>query len=141
MVDANEAPEGFLYTKTHQWFNLDNNKVGLTAFAADQLGEISFVDVEPIEGESVNQLEMDGDEPASDPLDATVESSKAVGDIYAPVSGTIAATNPDLFDFPEKVNEDPYGEGWLFEIEPSDLGGEKGNLLSAADYKSFIESL
>jgi len=141
MVDPMDAPDGLLYTKTHQWFNPDNNKVGLTAYATDQLGEISFVDVEPIEGEEVSQLEMDGNEPASDPLDATVESSKAVGDIYAPVSGTVSATNGDLFDFPEKVNEDPYGEGWLFEIDPFDLGGEKGNLHSAADYKAFIESL
>ncbi|TXT54987.1 MAG: putative glycine cleavage system H protein [Promethearchaeota archaeon] len=141
MADANEAPEGLLYTKTHQWFNPDNNRAGLTAYAADQLGEISFVDVDPIEGEEVSQIEMDGDEPASDPLDATVESSKAVGDIYAPVSGTISAVNSDLLDFPEKVNEDPYGEGWLFEIEPSNLDGEKGNLHSAEEYKAFIASL
>ncbi|MBD3197094.1 MAG: hypothetical protein GF317_18715, partial [Candidatus Lokiarchaeota archaeon] len=116
-------------------------KVGLSAFAAEQLGEISFVDVDPIEGEEVEQVQMDGDEPASDPLDATVESSKAVGDIYSPVSGTISETNTDLLDYPEKVNEDPYGEGWLFAVEASDFDGEKGNLLDAAAYKEYIAGL
>jgi len=136
-----EVKDGLFYTKTHQWFNPEDGSVGLTAYAAEQLGEISFVDVDPIEGEEVSQVEMDGDEPASDPLDATVESSKAVGDIYSPVSGTISETNGDLLDYPERVNEDPYGEGWLFKVGPSNWDAEKGNLLDAAGYKEFIAGL
>ncbi|MBD3211007.1 MAG: hypothetical protein GF311_00225, partial [Candidatus Lokiarchaeota archaeon] len=66
-----EVKEGYFYIKTHQWYDHETGKVGLSAFAAEQLGEISFVDVDPIEGEEVEQVQMDGDEPASDPLDAT----------------------------------------------------------------------
>ena len=138
MVDV---PDNLLYSKTHQWFDESSGKVGLTAYAAEQLGEISFVDVEGLDGAEVSQVEMDGDEPASDPIDAVVESSKAVGDVYSPVSGAVSEVNGDLFDFPEKVNEDPYGEGWLFAVDPSNLDAEKGNLLSADEYKSFIEGL
>ena len=132
-----DVKEGFFYTKTHQWFDPGTKKVGITAFAAEQLGEISFVDVEGLEGAELTQVEMSGDEPTSDPIDATVESSKAVGDIYSPVSGKVTTINSDLMDEPEKINEDPYGAGWLYEIKPSNWDGEKGNLLSAADYKSF----
>ena len=132
--------ENYLVTKTHQWFDPATKRVGLTAYAAEQLGEISFVDVEGIEGADLTQVEMSGDEPASDPIDCTVESSKAVGDIYSPVSGNVTAVNSDLMDEPEKINEDPYGAGWLFEIEPSNLGAEKGNLLSMADYEAWVAS-
>ena len=138
MVDA---PDNLLYTKTHQWFDAASGKVGLTAYAAEQLGEISFVDVEGLEGAELTQVEMSGDEPASDPIDATVESSKAVGDVYSPVSGSVKEVNGNLMDEPEKINEDPYGEGWLFAINPSNLDADKGNLLSPADYKAFVESL
>ncbi|MCK4687480.1 MAG: glycine cleavage system protein H, partial [Candidatus Lokiarchaeota archaeon] len=124
-----DVKEGFFYTKTHQWFDPGSKKVGLTAYAAEQLGEISFVDVEGLEGAELTQVEMSGDEPTSDPIDATVESSKAVGDIYSPVSGKVTNINNDLMDEPEKMNEDPYGAGWLYEIEPSNWDGEKGNLL------------
>ncbi|MHA1688491.1 MAG: glycine cleavage system protein H [Promethearchaeota archaeon] len=133
--------EGLFYTKTHQWFDPSTGRVGITSYAAEKLGEISFVDVEGIDGAELTQVQMSGDEPASDPIDATVESSKAVGDIYSPVSGKVKEINSSLMDEPEKINEDPYGEGWLFAIEPSNWDAEKGNLLSAADYKAFIESL
>lgn len=136
-----EVKDGLLYTKTHQWFNPETNKVGITAYAADSLGEISFVDLDAINGEDVSQIEMDGDEPSSTPIDAMVESNKAVADIFSPLSGNVTAVNDELLDFPEKVNDDPYGEGWLFELDPSDLDGEKGNLLSADEYSSFVEGL
>jgi len=84
---------------------------------------------------------MSGDEPTSDPIDATVESSKAVGDVYSPVSGTVKEINEALMDEPEKINEDPLGAGWLYVIEPSNLDAEKGNLLSEDDYKAFTASL
>lgn len=136
-----EVKDGLYYTKTHQWYDPDSGKVGLTAYAADQLGEISFVDVDPLNGMDVTQVEMDGDEPASDPLDAAVESNKAIGDVYSPVSGKVTEVNDELLDWPEKVNEDPYGEGWLFLVDASDFDSEKGNLLDAAAYKEFTESL
>ena len=128
------------YTKTHQWYNDETGEVGLTAFAAEQLGEISFVDVEALEGATVEQVKMDGDEPTSDPLDCTVESSKAVGDVYSPVSGTVSAVNADLMDEPEKINEDPFG-AWLFKVDVSNFDAEKGNLLDESAYNSFTATL
>lgn len=128
-------------TKTHQYYDTDTKKVGLTAYAAEQLGEISFVDLEGLADAELTQVEMSGDEPTSDPIDATVESSKAVGDVYSPVSGTVKEINEALMDEPEKINEDPYGAGWLYVIEPSNLDAEKGNLLSEDDYKAFTASL
>lgn len=128
------------FTKTHQWYNDENGEVGLTPFAAEQLGEISFVDVDALEGAELTQLTMDGDEPTSDPIDATVESSKAVGDIYSPVSGTVKEVNGDLMDEPEKINEDGFS-AWLYKIDASNWDAEKGNLLDEAAYKAFTASL
>ena len=133
------SPENYFYTKTHQWFDPASGKVGITAFAAEALGEISFVDVDALEGAELTQVKMDGDEPASDPIDATVESSKAVGDIYSPVSGTVKEVNSDLMDEPEKLNEAPF-ETWLYVIEPSNWDAEKANLHNAADYDAFCET-
>jgi len=125
------------FTKTHQWFDDATKEVGITPYAAEQLGEISFVDVEGLEGAELEQVKMDGDEPASDPIDCTVESSKAVGDIYSPVSGSVTTVNSDLMDEPEKINEDAFA-AWLFKIEPSNWDAEKGNLLDEAAYNTFI---
>ena len=128
------------YTKTHQWYNDENGEVGLTPFAAEQLGEISFVDVDALEDAELSQVTMDGDEPSSDPIDATVESSKAVGDVYCPVSGKVSAVNSDLMDEPEKINENALA-AWLFKIDASNWDAEKGNLIDEAAYKSFTASL
>ena len=128
------------YTKTHQWYNDATGEVGITAYAAEQLGEISFVDVEALEGASVEQIKMDGNEPASDPLDCTVESSKAVGDVYSPVSGSVTAINSDLMDEPEKINENAMS-AWLFKVDASNFEAEKGNLLDESAYKAFTASL
>ena len=130
----------YWYTKTHQWYNDANGEVGLTPYAAEQLGEISFVDVDALEGTELSQVTMDGDEPSSDPIDATVESSKAVGDVYSPVSGTVKEVNSDLMDEPEKINEDAL-TAWLFKIDASKWDAEKGNLMDEASYKSFVDSL
>ena len=128
------------FTKTHQWFNDETGEVGITPFAAEQLGEISFVDVEALEGATIDQVKMEGDEPSSDPLDCTVESSKAVGDIYSPVSGTVTEVNADLMDEPENINEDALS-AWLFKVKPSNWDAEKGNLLDEAAYKAFTDTL
>ena len=125
------------FTKTHQWFDDGSKQVGLTPYAAEQLGEISFVDLEGIDGATISQVVMSGDEPSSDPLDCTVESSKAVGDIYSPVSGKVTAINSALMDEPEKINEDAFA-AWLFKVEPSNWDAEKANLLDEAAYKAFI---
>ena len=130
----------YWYTKTHQWYNDANGEVGLTPYAAEQLGEISFVDVDALEGTELSQVTMDGDEPSSDPIDATVESSKAVGDVYSPVSGTVKEVNSDLMDEPENINEDALA-AWLFKIDASKWDAEKGNLMDEASYKSFVDSL
>ena len=130
----------YWYTKTHQWYNDANGEVGLSPYAAEQLGEISFVDVDALEGLELSQVTMDGEEPSSDPIDATVESSKAVGDVYCPVSGTVKEVNSDLMDEPEKINEDAL-TAWLFKIDASKWDAEKGNLMDEASYKSFVDSL
>ena len=132
--------ESYLVAKTHQWFDPDTKRVGITDYAQEQLGEISFVDVEGIDGAALTQVKMDGDEPTSDPIDCVVESSKAVGDIYSPLSGTVSAIHGELMDEPEKINEHPYGEGWLFVLDPSNLDAEKGNLLNMADYEAWVAS-
>ena len=128
------------YTKTHQWYNDATGEVGITPYAAEQLGEISFVDVDALESAELSQVAMNGDEPSSDPIDATVESSKAVGDVYCPVSGKVSAVNSDLMDEPEKINENAL-TAWLFKINASKWDAEKGNLLDEAAYNSFIASL
>ncbi|TFG06357.1 MAG: glycine cleavage system protein H [Promethearchaeota archaeon] len=128
------------FTKTHQWFDDGSKEVGITPYAAEALGEISFVDLEGISGASLEQIKMSGDEPASDPIDATIESSKAVGDIYSPVSGTVTAINEDLMDEPEKINEDAFA-AWLFKIDPSNWDAEKGNLLDEAAYNDYVKTL
>ena len=125
------------FTKTHQWFDDGTKEVGITPYAADQLGEISFVDVEGLEGAELEQVTMDGDEPTSDPIDCTVESSKAVGDIYSPVSGTVTELNTKLMDEPEKINEDAFS-AWLYKIEPSNWDAEKGNLIDESAYNAFV---
>ncbi len=140
------VPDGLLYTKTHQWAKVDGNivTVGITDFAQEQLGELSLVElaVDDLPGTSVSQVQFDGDEPSSDPIDdVSIESQKAVGDVYSPVSGKVTEVNTTLEDEPEKVNEDPYGEGWLFKVEASNLDAEKGKLLDAAAYKAFCEGL
>ncbi|MFX1574008.1 MAG: glycine cleavage system protein H [Promethearchaeota archaeon] len=125
------------FTKTHQWFDDGTKEVGITPYAAEQLGEISFVDVEGLIDAELEQVKMSGDEPASDPIDCTVESSKAVGDIYSPVSGKVIEINEDLMDEPEKINEDAFA-AWLFKIEPSNWDAEKANLLDESAYNAFV---
>ena len=132
-----DFPDDLLYSKAHQWAKIEGNivTVGVTSFASDQLGEITFVDVEGAEGADVSQ-DVDG---SGDPVDCTVESQKGVGDVFCPVSGKVVEVNPSLMDEPEKVNEDPYGAAWLFKVEASNLDAEKGNLISAADYVASIK--
>ena len=103
-----EIPENLLYTQEHEWIRVDgkNATVGITNFAQDQLGDIVFVEL-PEVGTLIEQENPFG----------VVESVKTVSDLYAPISGTVTAVNKDLEVNPEQVNDEPYGNGWILEIE------------------------
>lgn len=124
-----QIPDDLRYSTDHEWIRVEDGKVrvGITDYAQDALGDVVFVDL-PEVGAAVEAAAAISE----------VESTKSVSDIYAPVSGTIAEVNADLGDAPERLNEDPYGEGWICVIEltdPSQLDG----LLTAADYRQLVE--
>ena len=123
-------PENLRYSSEHEWVAVDGDRarVGITDFAQDALGDVVYVDL-PEVGASV----------AASGTCAEVESTKSVSDIYAPVSGTVAAVNEALRDAPEQVNADPYGAGWIFEVAMSDPG-ELDGLMDAAAYRALVES-
>jgi glycine cleavage system H protein len=120
-------PEDLRYTDQHEWVAPRNGgiRVGITNFAQDSLGDIVFVTL-PEPGTAVE---------AGQPL-GEVESTKSVSEIYAPVSGTVTARNDELSNKPELINSDPYGAGWLVEIEPTDPTAADG-LLDAASYAAL----
>jgi glycine cleavage system H protein len=122
-------PEELRYTAEHEWVapGTPAVKVGITDFAQDALGDIVFVQL-PDPGTAVEAGQAFGE----------MESTKSVSEIYAPVSGTVVATNERLTDEPELINTDPYGAGWLVEIEPADPDGI-GQLLDAAGYRELTE--
>ena len=124
-----EIPKDLRYTREHEWLKVDGAKgvIGITHFAQDQLGDVVFVEVPAV-----------GTELATEDTFGVVESVKTVSDLYAPVSGKVVAVNKDLEANPELVNQDPYGKGWMVEVELSDSGQAEG-LLSAADYEAFIK--
>jgi glycine cleavage system H protein len=124
-----QIPEDLRYSKDHEWIRVEDGKVriGITDYAQDALGDVVFVDL-PEVGATVEAAASISE----------VESTKSVSDIYAPVSGTITEVNADLGDAPERLNEDPYGEGWICVIEPTDPS-QLESLLSAADYRGLVE--
>jgi glycine cleavage system H protein len=124
----NMYPEDFRYTKEHEWVRVegDTGTVGITDHAQQELGDIVYVDL-PKPGTRLEQGKTAG----------SVESVKAVSDIYAPVSGEVTEINPVLSDAPEKLNEDPHGEAWLMKIKLS-APAEVAQLMSAADYQTYI---
>lgn len=119
------------YTDQHEWVQLDggNATVGITKFAAEQLGDVVFVEV-PDVGRKVNA----GGEAA------VVESVKAASEVYAPVGGEVTESNAALTDDPAKVNADPEGDGWFFKLKGVDAG-EFGKLLTKAQYDEFVKGL
>ncbi|MEX2684512.1 MAG: glycine cleavage system protein H [Candidatus Sigynarchaeota archaeon] len=138
--------DNLLYTRTHQWVKIEGDvaTVGLTDYAQEQLGEIVYVELswdEGLKGKKLTAVKYDAKgEPASDPISGvSVESQKAVGDVYAPLSGEVVEVNDALKDAPEAINSDPYGKGWLFKIKASALDAEKGNLLTPAKYKEIAQ--
>ena len=124
-----EVPKDLRYTEEHEWLKMDGAKgvVGITHFAQDQLGDVVFVEVPAVGTELENENTF-----------GVVESVKTVSDLYSPVNGRVTAVNKDLEANPELVNQDPYGKGWIIEMELSDSGQSEG-LLSAADYEAFIK--
>lgn len=122
------VPEGLKYTKDHEWIKIDGDiaTVGITDFAQGELGDIVYVDVETVD-ESIDKNEVFG----------SVEAVKTVSDLFMPLSGEVAEFNELLEDAPEKVNTDPYGEGWMIKIKLSD-SLEIDALLDADGYKEII---
>lgn len=123
-----QVPEDLKYTESHEWVRMEGNdcRVGITEFAQSQLADLTFVDL-PEVGSQVTA----GDEVA------VVESVKAASDVYAPISGEILAVNTSLSDSPEMINEDSFGEGWLFVIKPANPT-ELENLLDAEAYRGLL---
>ncbi|QLD90879.1 glycine cleavage system protein GcvH [Natronomonas salina] len=123
-----DVPEDCRYLESHEWARRDGDavRVGITDFAQDELGDVVFVEL-PEVGDSVEREAEFG----------VVESIKAVSDLYAPVSGEVTAVNEALFDEPELVNEDPFGDGWMIDVELDDEG-ELDDLLSPAEYEDQI---
>jgi len=124
-------PDDLHYTKTHEWVKTESDgsvTVGITDHAQDLLGDMVFIETPDVGGNFT-----DGDDIA------VVESVKAASDVYAPVSGEVIAVNEALADAPEKVNQTPYDEGWLFKLMPKDPG-EAAQLMDADAYKEFAES-
>lgn len=121
-------PTNVKYTSEHEWIRLEGDiaYVGITDYAQDQLGDIVFVDI-PTEGETLEKGETFG----------TIEVVKTVSDLFLPIGGKVLEINPALEANPELVNQDPYGEGWLIKIQPTDLS-EMEDLLDAEAYKQTI---
>jgi glycine cleavage system H protein len=124
-----EVPDDCRYLDSHEWARQENGtvRVGISEFAQDELGDVVFVEL-PAEGDSLTRGEAFG----------VVESIKAVSDLYVPVSGVVTATNEDLVTAPELVNEAPYGDGWMLEIDPDDPSTLE-ELLSPDSYREQIE--
>ncbi len=119
------VPSDLRYTKDHEWVRVDGDEatIGITDYAAGQLGDIVFVDL-PSAGGALEQFGTFG----------VVESVKAVSDLFAPLAGEVVAANPDLAGKPELVNEDPFGEGWMIRVRVADPG-QLDDLLDAAAYE------
>ena len=124
-----DVPEDCRYLESHEWVRREGETVrlGVSDFAQDELGDVVFVEL-PEEGATIARGDAFG----------VIESIKAVSDLYAPVSGAVVARNSDLRDMPELVNEEPYGDGWMLEIDPDgDVAAEE--LLSPGEYREQTE--
>jgi len=124
-----EYPDDVKYTREHEWARVEGKavRVGITDFAQDALGDVVYVDL-PEGGTEVRAGQPFGE----------VESTKSVSDVYAPVTGRVIERNDALADSPERVNTDPYGDGWMILIEPADAS-EMDALLDAGQYRAFAE--
>jgi glycine cleavage system H protein len=121
------VPEDLQYTRSHEWVRTEDDTatIGITDYAQEELGDIVYIEL-PEQGDTFDAGDSFG----------TVESVKAVSDLYTPVGGEVVEVNEALGDSPEKINEDPYGEGWILKVRVSDEGA---GLLSASEYEQFLE--
>jgi glycine cleavage system H protein len=124
------VPEDLHYSKDHEWVRVEGDTavIGITDHAQDQLGDVVYV-----------ELPKAGEEFAANESFGSVESVKAVSEVFTPVSGKVVAVNDSLADQPEKVNADPYGEGWMMKIRMS-KPGEVDSMLTAAEYEDFTKA-
>jgi glycine cleavage system H protein len=124
------VPTDLRYTKDHEWVRLDGDEatIGITAYAADQLGDIVFVEL-PEVGRTLDQFATFG----------VVESVKAVSDLFAPLAGEVTGANDDLASKPELVNSDPYGAGWMLRIRAADVA-QLDELLAPDAYNALVEA-
>ena len=124
------VPENLHYSKDHEWLKVEDEAavVGITDHAQDQLGDVVYVELPKV-----------GEEFAANEPFGSVESVKAVSEIFTPVTGAVMAVNDSLADEPEKVNQDPYGDGWMIKIRMS-KSGEVDSLLTAAEYEDFTKA-
>jgi len=127
-----EILEGLYYSREHEWMKIENEKcrIGITDYAQKTLHEVVYVDLPPL-GKVLPQNASFG----------TVESVKAVSEMYSPISGEVAERNESLVNSPELVNQDPYGAGWVVVVKPSRLSDELKVLLSHDDYMKFLDEL
>lgn len=127
-----EIPDDLLYTKEHEWAKQVGTyvRVGITDYAAKTLNDVVYV-APPKVGDAVSQFKSMG----------TVESIKAVSELYSPISGIVARVNTNLDSHPELVNKSPYSEGWLIEVKTSDFSSEKEHLLNATQYSEHVNSV
>jgi glycine cleavage system H protein len=126
-----EVPDDLRYTADHEWIRREGDgrlRIGITDYAQDALGDVVFV-----------QLPDPGSQVEAGASFSEVESTKSVSDVYAPLAGVVVEVNTELGDAPQRLNEDPYGEGWICVIEPADAGAFDA-LLDAAAYRALIES-
>ena len=119
-------PDKLHYTKDHEWVNIEGNTatIGITDFAQSELGDIVFIDISTV-GQEIKEHDIFG----------SVEAVKTVSDLYMPLTGKVLEVNPILDKSPEKVNEDPYGDGWMIKVEVKELSA---SLLTPAQYKELI---
>jgi glycine cleavage system H protein len=127
-----QVPAEFFYTKEHEWVRVEGDKcrIGVTDYAQDSLHEIVYVDL-PKVGAKVAQMQSLG----------TVESVKAVADVYSPIAGVILEVNNELSDAPELVNKHPYDKGWITVIKPDDLKKDLGSLMRPETYRDFVKKI
>jgi glycine cleavage system H protein len=131
-VHGYQVMDGLLYTKEHEWAKLEGQvvKVGVTDYAAKTLNDVVYVTM-PKPSSKVEHLKSMG----------SVESIKAVSEVYSPISGTVTKVNGQLDTHPELVNKSPYGEGWLVEVTPSNFTAESRALLDAKAYAAYLGTL
>jgi len=127
-----EILKGLYYTREHEWMKIENEqcRIGITDYAQKTLHEVVYVDL-PAQGKVLTQNASLG----------TVESVKAVSEMYSPISGEVTERNESLVNSPEMVNQDPYGAGWIAVVKPSCLNDEVKILLSPNDYAEFLDQL